>query len=417
MRVSLVCRLFFALVLTVGIARAVGSAPPPLLDSMTDEFEAAATQWESRIADAALRLFFLLGTLDVVWTGLLLAMKGSGLQEFAAELIRRLLFIGFFLALLLNAHDWSRSIVNSFQQVGAEAVRETVGPSLDPKEFGADGELKPSAVAAKGILYSRRITNSAPSILKHPGGAVFFGLAAISVTAGFAAIAARQVLVLAEMYVILSAGIILLGFGATRWSSEYALKYLKYCVSVGIKLMFVQISVALALHFLATLTTRSSPYSFTRASSITMSVTVLVVLIWTIPNIVSGFLQGESATTGSEMMLSGRMMSSAVGSIGSAAASGGQAVIAAAKLSAAQGAVPLANNPRNGGSGLMGGLARPAGAIGSFTHRMAANLGKAAVSAAREGPNDMSPSRGEFTASMARTLENERKQLTPRDVA
>jgi P-type conjugative transfer protein TrbL len=337
--------------------------PEPLLDTMTDEFEAAAAKWEQSISAFALRLFYLLATLDVIWTGLVIALKGSGLQEFVAELVRRLLFIGFFLALLLNAHDWSRAIVNSFQEIGTKAVSDTVGPGLDTVDFGRNGELKPSAIAAKGTLYSRRVANSAPSIFVHPGGAVFFGFASLWVLLGFGAIAARQVLVLAEMYVVLSAGTVLLGFGASRWTNDYALKYLRYCVSVGAKLMFVQISVALAIHFLGSLLSKSSTVSFTRASSLTLSLTVLAVLIWTIPNIVAQMLQGASATTGNELGLAGSMARAAAGGAIPGAGGGAGPLHTAMALAGRFSGNPSMNAASRIGSTLAMGMARPLGAV------------------------------------------------------
>jgi type IV secretion system protein TrbL len=337
--------------------------PEPLLDTMTDDFEAAAVKWEKGISEFALRLFYLLAILDVIWTGLVIALKGSGLQEFVAELVRRLLFIGFFLAVLLNAHDWSRAIVNSFQEIGTKAVSDTVGPELDTVDFGRNGELKPSTIAAKGTLYSRRVANSAPSIFVHPGGAVFFGFASLWVLLGFGAIAARQVLVLAEMYVVLSAGTLLLGFGASRWTNDYALKYLRYCVSVGAKLMFVQISVALAIHFLGSLLTKSSTVSFTRASSLTLSLTVLAVLIWTIPNIVAQMLQGASATTGNELGMAGSVARAAAGGVMPGAGAAANPLRAAMTLAGRFSGSPSLTLASRIGGALATGMTRPLGAV------------------------------------------------------
>lgn len=382
-------------VATVCYAQTARPAPAPaLLDAMTDEFEAAATKWETAITSIALRLFVALGTIEFVWTGILLALKGGGLQDFFAEIVRRMLFIGFFLALLLNAHDWSRAIVNGFQRVGAAAVQESVGPALDAYSMSSEGDLKPSAIAAKGIKYSQRVVKAAPSIMRSPGGAVFFGMAGLVVLGGFGAMATRQVMILAEMYVVLSAGVILLGFGASRWTSDYALRYLRYCVSVGVKLMFVQISVAIALHFVDSMISAWTSISFIRASSLTMALGVLVTLIWSIPYIAAQFLQGQSATSGNEVMMSGQLMKAAASAAPMYGPTSGGGLPSSVKMSALHAA--FGHTPAGAALGLLGtAIARPANAVGSFARRKAGSPGSDATASPPPLPaNDRSKNEG-----------------------
>jgi len=40
-----------------------------------------------------------------------------------------------------------------------------------------------------------------------------------------------------EMYIVTAASMLLLGFGGSRWTRDYATKILTYAVSIGVKIM------------------------------------------------------------------------------------------------------------------------------------------------------------------------------------
>ena len=61
----------------------------------------------------------------------------------------------------------------------------------------------------------------------------------------FALIAAIVIVTLVEMYIVTYAGIILLGFGGSAFTKDYAVKYLTYAVSVGLKMMVMGLVVGI----------------------------------------------------------------------------------------------------------------------------------------------------------------------------
>ena len=347
-----------------------GQAPAPatanahVLDPILDQFQQAAGVWQTGIATAAMRLFYLLLAIDVIYTGITCALKDSGMLGFMAELVRRIIFVGFFLALLTYGHDWAVAIVNSFQSLGAQGVSAAAFGS-PAGGVPITGDLRPSAVAEIGIQLAFKITDASPSGLLHLGGAIFFGWAALLVLIGFALIAVRQVMILAETYIVLSAGVILLGFGGSRWTKDYAINYLKYAVSVGIKLMFVQLTVALAISFTNNFITSAATLDLGRVASLIVALVVLGALVWSVPAMAGKLLEGASHADGSEALGAGKVAVAAGVAAAVGVASGGTALASAARLASAQGKAAGGLSSVAGaasGGRLANGMAQPAGA-------------------------------------------------------
>ena len=61
----------------------------------------------------------------------------------------------------------------------------------------------------------------------------------------FAIIAALLIVALVEFYIVVSAGVLFMGFGGSKWTKDFALKILVYVVSVGAKLFVMQLLIGL----------------------------------------------------------------------------------------------------------------------------------------------------------------------------
>ena len=84
-----------------------------VLDQVITEFSVRAATWESVILNAATWLFWTLGTISLVWTFGMMALRKADLAEFFAEFCRFILFFGFYLWLLRNGPQFSASIIQS----------------------------------------------------------------------------------------------------------------------------------------------------------------------------------------------------------------------------------------------------------------------------------------------------------------
>jgi type IV secretion system protein TrbL len=349
--------------------------PPPVgqLDQIVQNFITGSQAWQANIATGANRLFYLLAVIDITWMGINLALKGDGIQAFVAELVRRIFFISFYLALVQYGQSWATLVVNSFQQTGAQAVTDSQLTSSAMAGIPVTSALSPSGVMELGIQYSLAILAAAPSGITSLFVAIQFCFVATVVCVGFGAIACRMVVVLAEMYVILSGGVIMLGFGGSRWTKDYATNYMRFAVAVGLKLMFVQLTVALSTSFISSLFFGVGSVSMAGAFSLLASIGVCAVLVWVLPASVEGFLRGNSGAHGGEAFAIGAstavtmtsLLMPAISRIAAAsAAANGAAGTAGATTRAVPPVMPVGGpGAGSSGKGFSAGMAKPPGAV------------------------------------------------------
>jgi len=118
----------------------------------------------------------------------------------------------------------------------------------------------------------------------------------------FSLVAAIFVSVMEEMYVGLLAGMIMLGLGGSSYTKDFAIRYLVYAFSVGMKLMALVMIAKLGsevLLGLAQAPTADSQQFVTTLAIAGISVVVFIIAIY-VPNIVQGVVQGASVSGGME---------------------------------------------------------------------------------------------------------------------
>jgi type IV secretion system protein TrbL len=107
-----------------------------MLDQVVTEFATRASSWQSVVMNAAMWLFWTLGTISLVWTGGMLILRKADIGEFFAEFVRFILFFGFFLWLLRNGPAFASSIIRSMQpdrrikQSGVSSASRPRGSSM-----------------------------------------------------------------------------------------------------------------------------------------------------------------------------------------------------------------------------------------------------------------------------------------------
>jgi type IV secretion system protein TrbL len=137
------------------------------LDQVINTYQSKTGAWEGVLQNFALNLFWTLAIIEFIWSSIKLAIKGADFSEFLAELLNRILYIGFFLTLLLNSSAWSTAIVDSFRQAGSAAVTAA----------GGTGGIAPSNVLDAGWLILKQVVASMS--LWDPGDSMVIALAAL----------------------------------------------------------------------------------------------------------------------------------------------------------------------------------------------------------------------------------------------
>src|SRR5208337_2684407 len=212
--------------------------------------------------------------------------------EWASELVNQILYIGFFAALLQNStgtNSWASVIVNSFRTAANQAVQASGGTSL----------IAPSDIFGIGLNMANKVLDQ--TSIWSPGSSVGLIIFALVLLICFALIAAFLVLALVESYVVISAGVLFMGFGGSRWTKDYALKIIVYAMSVGAKLFILQLIIGLGQQIFNQLIqnfqTNTSDLLVAVGSAI-----VMLALTKIIPDMIQALINGVSVSGNAAMV-------------------------------------------------------------------------------------------------------------------
>ncbi len=344
------------LYLVAGSASAQAVPNTAILDGIADSYEAAATGWMGPMLAYANRLFALLLTIELAVTGTKYVLEKDDTRSLIAALANKILGVGFFYALLQFAPTWIPALMNSFRDAGA-----TVG--------GATA-LSPSAVFARGLNFVIIIFKSISDMdIWDAVGVVLAALpAAVFIIIAFVVVAGQLLVTLIESYFVISATVIFLGFGGSRWTQDFVQKYLGYAISVGVKLMTIYLLIGasntLFTGWAGLLSSSTAGLQFIINAWVVMGgAAFFAFLAWMIPSLASSMLSGAPSLTGGAA--AGVIGGMVAGGIGAAATAGkglgklGEAAGAAFKGMGGGGSPGLA------GSLAAGGLSTLAGAAGA----------------------------------------------------
>lgn len=295
-----------------------------VLDGIVEMYRTAADGWRDVIMKYATRLFWLLVLADLAWTFAILALEHADIQKFVAELIRRIIIVGFFQALLIHSGEWSTSIINSFRALGAEAGAQG----------GLDVGISPSNIFDMALRLAGSLTDQIT--LSDIGESLARVLTGIIIIVVFAIIAGLLLATLIELYIALNAAVILLGFGGSRWTNDYAISYWKYLLSVGMKVFAMQLLIGIGQSFISNF---FGTYDGSNIQSLVFVgvAIVLLILVKIIPDVLQGVMNGASVGGAGNALVSagaaaaGGAVGGAIGA-GATTLGGTMAVAEAARL-------------------------------------------------------------------------------------
>lgn len=307
--------------------------------------------WDGKLRGYALNLFWGLAGIQLVWTFFPLVFKQADFGELVGELIRFIMVIGFFLALLLFATEWGNAIVDSFREAGASAAGLPSKGLTPGKVFGL-------AIDLADMIGRINTWN--------PATAFMLTLASLVILLCFAFIAAFLGITLIESYIVINASVLFMGFGGSQWTREFSIAILRYAVSVGAKLFVLTLLVGLIVE---SAKSWQAAYTNDSASMWTMVGLSLVCAYFakTIPEIIQGLITGTSTGGGGGIGAMAAVAVAAAATAGAAAAAGGAAG-AAGGASGAAGGSGLASSLGSsmaGGSGVSGAASTASGTAGA----------------------------------------------------
>ena len=353
-----------------------------LLDTVSNNFQAATNSWMGRAQEYAKHLFFGLAGIEFVWSAIQITLKKNDLGDLLASTALKILSLSFFFSLMIKAPDWLPLIFDSFSKAGVGVS----GMSTTP--------LSPSGIMDHGVTIAANLVDSMnaanissnsvslPQLILHPGSgvatlgnfvlsAIVIGLSGLMVIAGFMIAAVQLLVTLIESYVVLGGGMLMLGFAGSRWTLPWAEKFFGYAVSIGIKLFTIYLVIGAGDSFTTSIIQNIAALghtpSFADYFAIGSSSLAFGAICYMVPGMAGSMMNGSPSLS------MGNMAAAAGGIAGagiSAAAKVGATGLGAA--SSAQSIYDKTMGALGGGNGGPGGIG---GSMGSGTGSIGGSFG------------------------------------------
>jgi type IV secretion system protein TrbL len=349
-RLALVGGVIIVLLIVVARNEADAQTLGASINKVLSTYQTNVQAWQTILSGFATRLFWILALVELLVVAIRCVLKGADLGEFVADLVAFVLFVGFFYALLLNGPTWASAIVTSFAQAG-NAAAQGVG--------GAAGVTPAQVLDDALTIVSNLWAQTAITTPGYDFELVMIGFVVIIV---LGVVTAFMVEALVESYVVVYAGILFLGFGGSRFTSQYAVRVLNYAVSVGAKLFMLELIVALGMQFINQWTT-VTPADAPGFVELCVTLVTMLALVVMLPSMIQSLINGASFSSGAALM----------GAVGTAAGT------AAGLATAGLGAVGLAGAQTAAGLSSATSLGAKTGEIAKFLPRVAGNAGQAAL--------------------------------------
>ena len=321
------------------------------------QIEQAANAWIPTMVQEASYLFYALATLDFAW-GVPQLLREHDFNGLFLSLIKKLLVISFFYAVLINGQTWVPAIVNSFAQLGANAA-------------GVPQAQNPSDIMTQGLqIVSDLFTKvSGTDLLTQPGGAITTILAACIVLASYIIITLHYVVTKLEAIIVMSAGYIFLGFGGSRWTAPYFERYISLAVSTGVRLMLIYLMLGvfktISNNWIATMNGYTADQPITQIFPTLMSMLLFAFASWMIPKMAASIASGTLGTGAADLVGMGAEIGKAAAlgaaTVAVAAATGGAGAVAGGAMAATETAGALSGaEAASGAASAAGGTSESA---------------------------------------------------------
>ena len=364
----------YSALIVVTAAMAFGQSP--VINAPTQilqQYQSVRSAWLTAVAGYANRLFGILALIEFAWTGIILLLDKTDLQSWTAALIRRMMFIGAFYALLQFGTTWIPAIIDSFVMVGQNASGV---PSLSP-----------SGILARGLQITGSLLVGAAKSgwMAALGTALCMIFAAILSFLAFLGLCIQFVVVTIESYLVIGAGFLFLGFGGSRWTAPYVERYIAYAVSCGVKIMLIYLLIGAGFILSNGWVTAAQNIVFsaqpaTDALDIAAAAIIFLMICWNAPKLAAAMLGGSPALSGGDAVATGGALIGGAVAIAGLAAGG---VALGAKLLAAKGGAMSVSQAAGMGAG-----------GGSGASGLAAGVGVGSGGGGRGGGGTATPSNG-----------------------
>ena len=372
-------------------------------------FAGAASNWYSTLLGIAKGIFYVLFGLDFVYLVTQWLIGGKDVHEIFTSFIKKLMTIGVFYTILINANFLIGGVINGFQNAGIQAegkphlgIPWILDTGLNILITCVEGPISSASKGGAVKFLWDTVTSDGTTVISTVIGALVGMVVGIIAILALIYLALEYIGVQLEATFVASIGVIMLGFSGSRWTVQHAEGYLKYALSVGVRYLvltiyiaFVELSAPNIINNLLAGVKQAGGTNILTTLDAYGEVLIFVILIaWLakkLPSIAASVMSGSSSLSGGDL-------------VGAAAAAG--AVAAAAVATGGAAAVGALRSLGGGAGGLMTGAQAASaaggagGAAGGAAGMMSGASGAGGAGAAGGAGGGISPVAGEGMSSV-----------------
>lgn len=266
------------------------------IDHVLLQLRAQSRNWMNHMLGPARNLAMSLGLIQFAWSAIKMGLSPNmGLQSAMEMAFRQLMFVGFAIALIQFAPTWMPAIVDSVQELGRGATGRTT-PMTPQRVMQVAVELFVLVLSDLSALNPLEMLPIAGCLI------ILFIL--------YLVLACMMALALAQVYLVMGAGVFLLGFQGSTWTQDLARGYLRYLLAAGVKLMVVTLIVSVGEAQVTVWLSLAQGENGLGGSvelllTAICSVAIVAVMVMTLPEYAAAMITGSTGFAGDGLVLAG----------------------------------------------------------------------------------------------------------------
>jgi type IV secretion system protein TrbL len=251
---------------------------------IVNKFNEESSRWYSKFKVVATDLLYMVITFQICRTSINAALQSTNTQEYLGQIIWVFLLGMVFLLIIENYQDWTRMVVNGLNNIAVSAVGNI--------------NFNPDKPFLAGLEITKIINNTAKDMSWEKTAIVIvMYISAFIIMIIFSLITARTIVIKCELFIGVTASVILIPLGASDLFRGKAINAIEYAVAVGFKIFTLTLICGIGFTLFQNFQFNDDNHIETCLILIGVSM-VLLSVTFTLPETVSSLVSHANGTAG-----------------------------------------------------------------------------------------------------------------------
>ena len=260
------------------------------LTAVLEQFLSVLHLGQIGVQASALNLLTKIATIEIILASLWWAMSGN---EALGSLLKKLLYIGFFVLVIDNYDALLNTVVEGFIQTGktaSSAGGDALASVRDPSTIVDAGFFVALPVLEHLTTYSNF------DVITHLHDVLITGICGLAILTAYFIIAIQVFVTYLEFALVSTLGLILIPFGVFKHTAFLAETVFGAIISFGVKLMVLGLLVSVTVPVLKGFTLPPDP-TWSQLFNLVLVSFAIAALAWHAPGVAAGLMTGGPALT------------------------------------------------------------------------------------------------------------------------